>query len=59
MLVGPGYRHQDGPLPIVHADDPGELWAAPLNKLYIQHPDLDDDALARSPRAGRRGSGRA
>ncbi|MGY5123445.1 HAD family hydrolase [Streptomyces nigrescens] len=46
VLVGPGYRVQEGPLPNVLMDDPGELWAAPINKVYIQHPTLDDDALA-------------
>jgi len=50
VLVGPGYRVQEGPLPNVLMDDPGELWAAPLNKVYIQHPTLDDDALALAAR---------
>ncbi|MFE7463541.1 HAD family hydrolase [Streptomyces sp. NPDC057499] len=51
VLVGPGYRVQDGPLPAVFTDDPAELWTAPLNKVYIQHPELDDDALATAARA--------
>ncbi|MFJ4570825.1 HAD family hydrolase [Streptomyces sp. NPDC088846] len=51
VLVGPGYRVQEGPLPAVFAEDPAELWSAPLNKVYIQHPDLDDDALAKAARA--------
>ncbi|MEU4209905.1 Cof-type HAD-IIB family hydrolase [Streptomyces sp. NPDC026206] len=46
VLVGPGYRVQEGPLPAVAITDPGEIWSAPLNKLYLQHPELDDDALA-------------
>ncbi|UGY92492.1 HAD family hydrolase [Streptomyces gobiensis] len=50
VLVGPGYRVQDGPLPVRTLRDPAELWAAPLNKLYLQHPELDDDALARAAR---------
>ncbi|MEU8913450.1 HAD family hydrolase [Streptomyces libani] len=50
VLVGPGYRVQEGPLPNVLMDDPGELWAAPINKVYIQHPALDDDALAQVAR---------
>ncbi|MGY5131047.1 HAD family hydrolase [Streptomyces nigrescens] len=50
VLVGPGYRVQEGPLPNVLMDDPGELWAAPINKVYIQHPTLDDDALAQLAR---------
>ncbi|QCX77719.1 Sugar phosphatase YidA [Streptomyces sp. YIM 121038] len=45
VLVGPGYLVQDGPLPAVPLADPADLWSAPLNKLYVQHPGLDDDAL--------------
>ncbi|MFF3765912.1 HAD family hydrolase [Streptomyces sp. NPDC001922] len=47
VLVGPGYRVQEGPLPVVAYEDPAELWSAPLNKLYLQSPYLDDDELAR------------
>ncbi|MFD7428975.1 HAD family hydrolase [Streptomyces sp. NPDC059818] len=50
VLVGPGYRVQ-GPLPALFVQDPAEMWAAPLNKVYVQHPDLDDDALAEAARA--------
>ncbi|MEV0090587.1 HAD family hydrolase [Streptomyces sp. NPDC050738] len=46
VLVGPGYVVQEGPLPVVPFDDLAELWAAPLNKVYVQHPGLSDDALA-------------
>ncbi|MEU9759997.1 HAD family hydrolase [Streptomyces sp. NPDC001834] len=51
VVIGPGYRVHDGPLPSVMAKDPAELWAAPLNKVYIQHPKLDDDALTTAARA--------
>lgn len=50
VLITPGYRIQEGPLPSVEVDDPAELWAAPLNKVYLQHPSLGDDALARAAR---------
>ncbi|MDT9681845.1 HAD family hydrolase [Streptomyces sp. TRM76323] len=50
VLVGAGYRLQDGPLPYLPLEDPADLWSAPLNKVYIQHPDLDDDALATAAR---------
>ncbi|WP_405389705.1 Cof-type HAD-IIB family hydrolase [Streptomyces sp. NBC_01102] len=50
VLVGPGYRVQEGPLPAVFVDDPAEMWTAPLNKVYIQHPELGDDALAKAAR---------
>ncbi|MEV6165444.1 HAD family hydrolase [Streptomyces sp. NPDC052052] len=51
VLLGPGFRVQEGSLPAVFVKDPAELWSAPLNKVYIQHPELDDDALARVARA--------
>ncbi|MBO0652427.1 HAD family phosphatase [Streptomyces triculaminicus] len=50
VLVGPGYRVQEGPLPAVPITDASELWSAPLNKLYLQHPDLGDDDLAEAAR---------
>ncbi|WP_031003224.1 HAD family hydrolase [Streptomyces sp. NRRL F-5727] len=45
VLMGPGYRAHEGPLPYVPYEDPAELWAAPLTKLYIQHPAMTDDEL--------------
>ncbi|MEU9701329.1 HAD family hydrolase [Streptomyces sp. NPDC047981] len=50
VLISPGYRVQEGPLPYVPFEDPAELWAAPLNKVYIQHPTLSDDELAGAAR---------
>ncbi|MGW5673892.1 HAD family hydrolase [Streptomyces sp. NPDC003860] len=47
VLVSPDYVAHDGPLPYVPLTDADELWAQPLNKIYIQHPTLDDDALTR------------
>ncbi|MGW5969957.1 HAD family hydrolase [Streptomyces sp. NPDC055186] len=44
VLVGPGYEVQ-GPLPAIPFTDVSDLWAAPLNKVYIQHPSLTDDEL--------------
>ncbi len=49
VLVGPGYQVQ-GALPARYLDDPAAVWSAPLNKLYIQHPELDDDALVQVAR---------
>jgi Cof subfamily protein (haloacid dehalogenase superfamily) len=49
VLVGEGYAYHPE-LPVIHMKDPGELWAAPINKLYVQHPELDDDALALAAR---------
>ncbi|MFF7143737.1 HAD family hydrolase [Streptomyces nodosus] len=50
VLVTPGYRVHEGPLPYQPVHDPAELWSAPLNKVYIQHPRLSDDALAEAAR---------
>ncbi|RSS81877.1 HAD family hydrolase [Streptomyces sp. WAC06614] len=49
VLFGPGYRVQEG-LPAVYLKDTTEVWTAPLNKLYVQHPELDDDALVQVAR---------
>ncbi len=46
VVVGHGYRVQDGPLSTVPIRDAADLWSAPLNKVYIQHPTLSDDELA-------------
>ncbi|MCX3058474.1 HAD family hydrolase [Streptomyces beihaiensis] len=50
VIVGPGYQVQDGPLPVVPFTDVADLWAEPLNKVYVQHPGLSDDDLARVAR---------
>ncbi|OIJ69284.1 HAD family hydrolase [Streptomyces mangrovisoli] len=49
VLVGPGYA-VTGHLPSTPFTDPADLWSAPLNKLYIQHPELSDDELAEASR---------
>ncbi|EME96865.1 Cof-type HAD-IIB family hydrolase [Streptomyces mobaraensis NBRC 13819 = DSM 40847] len=51
LLVTAGYRLQEGPRPPVPVTDQAELWAEPLNKLYLQHSRLGDDALADAARA--------
>ncbi|SCK21823.1 hypothetical protein H181DRAFT_01591 [Streptomyces sp. WMMB 714] len=51
VVVGPGFRVLEGPLPVVTCTDPVELWAEPLSKLYLQHPVLRDDELAEAARA--------
>ncbi|MEG3629852.1 HAD family hydrolase [Streptomyces poriticola] len=45
VLVGPGYEVA-GNLQATPFTDASDLWSAPLNKIYIQHPALSDDALA-------------
>jgi hydroxymethylpyrimidine pyrophosphatase-like HAD family hydrolase len=51
VVVGEGYAYHPD-LPVRHMTGPEDLWARPLNKLYIQHPGgLSDDALAEAARA--------
>lgn len=51
FLIGPGYRKMADPtLPIAELNDRGEMWAEPLSKILVQHPGLDDDALAQAAR---------
>ncbi|NUT48557.1 MAG: HAD family phosphatase [Saccharothrix sp.] len=45
VVVDPHYVYRLA-LPIHTAADRAELWAEPILKAYIQHPDLDDDELA-------------
>ncbi|WP_031075285.1 HAD family hydrolase [Streptomyces sp. NRRL WC-3742] len=50
VLAGPGYELIIGSdLPVVRVER-DELLASPVSKLYIQHPGLDDDALAEAAR---------
>jgi HAD superfamily hydrolase (TIGR01484 family) len=49
ILVGPGYALH-GSLPTTPLTDVTDLWAAPLNKIYIQHPTLTSDELAEASR---------
>ncbi|WP_425472346.1 HAD family hydrolase [Streptomyces cyaneus] len=49
VLVGPGYA-VTGALPSTPFTDAADLWSAPLNKIYVQHPDLSDDELAEAAR---------
>ncbi|MGW0086006.1 HAD family hydrolase [Streptomyces sp. NPDC003393] len=45
VIVGPGYT-LTGALPATPFADASDLWSAPLNKIYVQHPTLSDDELA-------------
>ncbi|MFD8720244.1 HAD family hydrolase [Streptomyces sp. NPDC059629] len=49
VLIGPGYA-VSGSLPATPFTDVADLWAAPLNKIYIQHRELSDDELAQVAR---------
>nr|WP_223186723.1 HAD-IIB family hydrolase [Streptomyces sp. CBMA29] len=49
VLISEGYTYNPE-LPVILMSDPAELLSAPVNKLYIQHPGLGDDGLARAAR---------
>jgi HAD superfamily hydrolase (TIGR01484 family) len=44
VLIGPGYVYNPE-LPVLHITGSDDLWAEPINKIYIQHPGLSDDEL--------------
>jgi HAD superfamily hydrolase (TIGR01484 family) len=51
VLIGEGYVYHPE-LPVIHMKDTTELWAEPINKLYIQQPGgLGDDGLAEAAQA--------
>ncbi|MER5812537.1 HAD family hydrolase [Streptomyces sp. NPDC002033] len=50
-LMGPGYRVWHPHLPMVRVPRRDDLWAAPINKVLLQHPRLGDDELTRVARA--------
>ncbi|MFI9270153.1 HAD family hydrolase [Kitasatospora sp. NPDC052896] len=51
VLARPDYRLTvGGELPVARVGTEDELFAAPISKLYLQHPELDDDALAETAR---------
>jgi HAD superfamily hydrolase (TIGR01484 family) len=49
ILVGSGYSLH-GSLPTIPLTDVTDLWASPLNKIYIQHPTLTSDELTEAAR---------
>ncbi|MEU9031573.1 HAD family hydrolase [Streptomyces sp. NPDC048383] len=51
MLIGPGYRMWHPHLPTVRVPRRADLWSAPINKVLLQHPRLDDDELTRVARS--------
>ncbi|MEW2137152.1 HAD family hydrolase [Streptomyces sp. NPDC005409] len=51
MLIAPGYRMWHPHLPTVSVPRRCDLWVSPINKVLLQHPELDDDELTRVARA--------
>ncbi|MER7045240.1 MULTISPECIES: HAD family hydrolase [Streptomyces] len=45
VLASSGFSVHENPLPMIPLTDAAQLWEVPLNKVYIQHPTLDDDTL--------------
>ncbi|MEV8530399.1 HAD family hydrolase [Streptomyces sp. NPDC051211] len=50
MLIGPGYRMPHPHLATVRVPRRTDLWSDPINKVLLQHPELDDDELTRIAR---------
>ncbi|WP_037911274.1 HAD family hydrolase [Actinacidiphila yeochonensis] len=50
VVIRDGFSHAHDDLPVVTVRTTDELWAEPVNKVYVQHSVLDDDALARAAR---------
>ncbi|MEU9092562.1 HAD family hydrolase [Streptomyces sp. NPDC048428] len=50
-LIEPGYRLPHASLPAQRTRHRDELWAAPVVKVLIRHPELGDDALAAAAQA--------
>ncbi|MER5934079.1 HAD family hydrolase [Streptomyces sp. NPDC002054] len=50
MLIEPGYRMPHPHLATIRVARRAELWSAPINKVLLQHPELDDDELTRIAR---------
>ncbi|WP_330240206.1 HAD family hydrolase [Streptomyces sp. NBC_00525] len=50
-LAEPGYRPAHATLPAQRTRHRGELWAAPVIKVLIGHPELSDEALTAEARA--------
>lgn len=48
VLIAPGFQERAGKLPARYVKDTAELWAAPLSKLYLQHPQLTDDEMTQA-----------
>ncbi|MEV5155450.1 HAD family hydrolase [Streptomyces werraensis] len=45
-LIEPGYRMPHPTLPSVRVERRDDLWARPISKVLLRHPELTDDALA-------------
>ncbi|MCK1794701.1 Cof-type HAD-IIB family hydrolase [Streptomyces sp. XM4193] len=50
VLLSPDYRAYEGELPFRRFEDPAEVWAEPLSKIYIQSAGTGDDELAKKGR---------
>ncbi|MGA5552451.1 HAD family hydrolase [Streptomyces pseudogriseolus] len=50
-LIEPGYRMPHPTLPAVPVDRRDDLWARPISKVLLRHPELSDDALTAAARS--------
>ncbi|MGA5263672.1 HAD family hydrolase [Streptomyces griseoincarnatus] len=50
-LIEPGYRMPHPTLPAVRVERRDDLWARPISKVLLRHPELSDDVLAAAARS--------
>ncbi|MDT6985029.1 HAD family hydrolase [Streptomyces lusitanus] len=50
-LIEPGYRMPHPTLPAVRVERRDDLWARPISKVLLRHPELSDDALTAAARS--------
>ncbi|MGA5118663.1 HAD family hydrolase [Streptomyces pseudogriseolus] len=50
-LIEPGYRMPHPTLPAVPVERRDDLWARPISKVLLRHPELSDDALTAAARS--------
>ncbi|MCM3299053.1 HAD family hydrolase [Streptomyces pseudogriseolus] len=50
-LIEPGYRMPHPTLPAVRVERRDDLWARPISKVLLRHPELSDDALTTAARS--------
>ncbi|MFZ4154243.1 HAD family hydrolase [Streptomyces pseudogriseolus] len=50
-LIEPGYRMPHPTLPAVRVERRDDLWARPISKVLLRHPELSDDVLTAAARS--------
>lgn len=50
VIAERGFEVEEESLPMRRLEDRSEVWAEPLAKIYLQHPDMGDDELTKAAR---------